>query len=353
MPIERRYNQGSIIYFDNEIGDEIFVLKSGRLDISYIEPQTGEKIIKTLNLGEFFGLKSAIINHSRGEIAEAMTDCITIVFKTPEFEGFVSKKVDLMKRLLKVLSNQLRNLGIKVNNYLGDNVIYPPNIGLFKIGEYYLNNKKYRPAIQVYKRYKMAYPDTNLVKEADIRITLAEEAIKTGFLKKFTPVDEIIGDSSDMSAFAVVDADETADMSTQGTKLGLKDFMNRFYKAESFFNGGDYANAEKEFESLFKIDSKVVSSDLKKKAKYLYMQTLFFLKKYSECSQTIAGFIRTIKDPTLIKKSLNILADVYTETKNKEATMAILQKIVMLQPIDSLSKAAKERLNKLKMTAGI
>jgi CRP-like cAMP-binding protein len=46
------------------------------MDLSYEEPQTGEKITKTLNEGEFFGLKSSIINHTRDEMVQAITDCI-------------------------------------------------------------------------------------------------------------------------------------------------------------------------------------------------------------------------------------------------------------------------------------
>jgi TolA-binding protein len=346
MPIERRYNQGSIVYFDNEVGDDIFVLKGGRLDISYIEPQSNEKITRTLNQGEFFGLKSAIINHPRGEVAEAVTECLTIVFKVSEFEGFVAKNVELMKRLLKVLSNQLRNLGIKVNNYLGDNVIYPPNIGLFKIGEYYLNNKKYKQAIQVYERYINAYPETNLAKEAKYRIEISNEAIKTGFLKGFKPLDEIMKtEGGDLDAFAVTDIEEG--VAESHSKLGLKEFMNRFYKAESFFNGGDFESAVKEFEALFQVDSKVVNSDLKNKAKFLYVQCLFNLKKYNECSQVISEFIKVLKDPTMIKHSLFILADIYMDLGNKDSAKQILQKIVVLAPIDQLSKQAKERLSKL------
>lgn len=187
MPVERKYTQGSIIYFDHERGDSIFILKSGRVDLSFIQPESGEKIVKTLSQGEFFGLKSAIINHTRDEIAEAVTDALAIEFKIPDFESYVSKNVELMKRLLRVLSNQLRNLGIKVNNYLGNNVLYPPNIGLFKIGEYYINNKLYKQAIQVYQRYIEQYPQTNIVSEAKYRIELCEQAIKTGFMRNSSP----------------------------------------------------------------------------------------------------------------------------------------------------------------------
>ncbi len=348
MPAERRYKTGSVVYFEHEMGTDIYVLKSGRMDLSYEESQTGEKITKTLNEGEFFGLKSAIINHSRDEMVQAITDCIVIVFTIPEFETFVSKNVELMKRLLRVLSNQIRNLGIKVNNYLGNNVLYPPNIGLFKIGEYYLNNKQYKPSIQVYERYIENYPDTNLVDEAKFRIEIVKEAQKTGFLKKFRPVDEIIDTSSMDTAIGVGDAKQN--LEATHSKLGLKEFMNAFYKAESFYNAGDFENAEKEFKELDKVDTKMVNVDLRNKARLLYIDTVYKLHKLNECSQMISTFIPTLKDPTVIKKTLFILADIYIELKNMPSATAMLQKIVMLNPIDDLSKRARERLTKLQVS---
>lgn len=346
MPTERKYNQGAIVYFENDPTPELFILKSGRLDISYEDPQSGEKITRTLNQGEFFGLKSAIIGHTRDEMAQAITDCIVVVFNNSEFEQFVAGKVELMKRLLKVLSNQLRNLGIKVNNYLSNNVVYPPNVGMFKIGEYYLNNKKYQQSIQVYQRYIQAYANTQLVEEAKNRIEIAQEAQKTGFLKKFKPVDELVQIDAEGSSLGTADVRPGID--TTPSKLGLKDFMNAYYKAESFVKGEQYAEAAKELQSLSKIDTKMISLGLRHKASFLEIQVLFRLHKFEDCIQKISDFVRTIKDPTMVKNALFVLSAIYAETQNQEGVISILQKIVAMQPIDDLSKKAKAQLDKLK-----
>ncbi|NPV02797.1 MAG: cyclic nucleotide-binding domain-containing protein [Brevinematales bacterium] len=345
MPIERKYSQGSIIYFEHEEGDEIYILKSGRLDISYLEPQSGEKITKTLNQGEFLGLKSAVINHTRDEMAEAITDCICVVFKTKEFEDFVAKKVDLLKRLLQVLSNQLRNLGYKVNNYLGNNVLEPPNIGLFKIGEYYLTTKKYRQAKTVYERYIKAYPETNLIEEAQYRIKLAEEAIRTGLAGKYKPVNEIIGAEAGGTVLGV--ADVKTGQAPVHSKLGLREFMDSFYKAEGFYKAEQYEDARKLFVGIMDSDNKIVSSDLRNRAKFTYIETLHKLKDYMECTKIIMEFVQSTKDPTLIKQALFILVEIYKEIQKPDMARGVLQKIVMLTPIDQLSRRAKEMMDKM------
>ncbi|OHD53210.1 MAG: hypothetical protein A2014_12010 [Spirochaetes bacterium GWF1_49_6] len=345
MPIERKYSQGSIIYFEHEEGDEIYILKSGRLDINYLEPQSGEKITKTLNQGEFLGLKSAVINHTRDEMAEAITDCNCVVFKTKEFEDFVAKKVDLLKRLLQVLSNQLRNLGYKVNNYLGNNVLEPPNIGLFKIGEYYLTTKKYRQAKTVYERYIKAYPETNLIEEAQYRIKLAEEAIRTGLAGKYKPVNEILGTEAGGTVLGV--ADVKTGQSPVHSKLGLREFMDSFYKAEAFYKAEQYEDARKLFVGIMDSDNKIVSSDLRNRAKFTYIETLHKLKDYMECTKIIMEFVQSTKDPTLIKQGLFILVEIYKEIQKPDMARGVLQKIVMLTPIDQLSRKAKEMMDKM------
>lgn len=349
MPVERRFTAGSIIYFDHEIGDSIYVLKSGRVDISYIQPESGEKIQKTISIGEFFGLKSAIIGHTRDEIAEAVTDVVTIQFKVPEFESYASTNVELLKRLLRVLSNQLRNLGIKVNNYLGNNVLYPPNIGLFKIGEYYLNNKQYKQAIQVFERYLQQYPDTNIAGEAKYRIQIAEEALKTGFLKSYKPIDEII--KSEISGESILSTTSEIDIKTSQdnvhSPLGIRECMDKFYKAKGFYNAQDYENARVEVEKFFSLVSPNVNPDMVNEAKLLYFNILFKLKDFEKCVQEISEFVKTSSKPLLIKQALFILADIYKDLGKTELEKSILQKIVMTAPIDDLSRKAKERLNLL------
>lgn len=346
MAVERKFKQGSIIYFDHEIGETIYILKAGRVDLSYTQPETGEKITKEISQGEFFGLKSAIINHTRDEIAEAVTDAVTIEFHVPDFEAYVSKNVELMKRLLRVLSNQLRNLGIKVNNYLGNNVLYPANIGIFKIGEYYLNNKKYKQAKQVYQRYIEQYPETNIVQEAKFRISICDEAISTGFLKEFRPIDSIVGNDMPTTNLTEV-ADSKDTMENAHSALGVRGFMDKYYKAQSYFNGDDYPNAERNFTDMFQMDLRSVNPDMIGEAKLMYMKTLCKLKKYNDCSQMATEYIKSIKDPRLIKQTLFVMADMYHDLSNIDGEKSIIQKVLVMTPVDDLTKLARDRMAKL------
>jgi len=343
MPVEKRFRAGSVIYFDHEVGDTLYILKAGEVELSFMEPETGEKLRKPVQIGEFFGLKSAIIGHTRGEVAEALTDVVTIEFKAAEFETYVATNVELMKKLLRVFSGQLRNLGIKVNNYLGNNVLYAPNIGLFKIGEYYLNQKKYAQAIQVYERYLKHYGQTNLAKEAEYRIQICQDALKTGFLKSYQPLEKIM-ETTAVDSVNVTVQDVAQDMTNAHSTLGVKEAMDAFYKAKAFFDGGDYAGAEKMIQSFLQKNLANVDPAMVVKGKLLLLTALFKQKKFSECAQAAQGFLNEIKDPATVKEILFVLADIYKALGQVANEKAILQKIVMLAPIDDLSRQAKKRM---------
>ncbi|NPV37682.1 hypothetical protein BREVNS_1821 [Brevinematales bacterium NS] len=346
MPIEKRFRAGSVIYFDHEIGDTLYILKAGQVELTFTEPETGEKLHKPVQIGEFFGLKSAIIGHTRGEVAEAITDAVTIEFKASEFETYVATNVELMKKLLRVFSGQLRNLGIKVNNYLGNNVIYAPNIGLFKIGEYYLNQKKYPQAIQVYQRYLKHYGNTNLAKEAEYRIQICQDALKTGFLKSYQPLEKIM-ETTTVDSVTVTVQDTSQNLANAHSVLGTKEAMDAFYKAKAFCDGGDYANAEKMARTFLEKDLTNVDPAMVLKGKLLLVSALFKQKKFNECAQTANEFLKEVKDPPTVKQILFVLADIYQALGQPANEKAILQKIVMLPPIDDFSRQAKKRMEGL------
>jgi TolA-binding protein len=124
--------------------------------------------------------------------------------------------------------------------------------------------------------------------------------------------------------------------------------MDKFYKAQSFFTGEDYANAEKTFADLFSLDTQIVNPDMINNAKLMYFNSLFKLKKFNECSQEITEFLKSTKDSGLIKKSLFILADIYKGLGNADGEKSILQKIVLMTPVDDMTRKAKERMEAVK-----
>jgi TolA-binding protein len=335
MPSLRKYNSGSIIYFDKDVSDEIFLLKSGKVLIKFISEDTGEEISKPARPGEIFGLKSAIIGVPRGETAIAAEPSEVVVFTTREFEIFASNNPEVLFKTLKALSNQLRNIGIKVNNLLSNNTIVPPDVGMLKIGEYFLTSKKYEQAIQVFEKFLKTYPNSSLVNEAKRYIEIAKKAKETGVLDKIPS----LGTTNKNNH---VTAD---DITFDGT---ISSVMNAIYLAENMYNRGEYSEALKVIEKLM-LSGVNTSNDLFEKVLSIKAKILMKLKKFDEAIATYKEIIDKFPNSKQIKLSLFGMASAFIEKGDKNNGIMILRKVASMPPFDEISQKAQEVANKLNL----
>ena len=118
-------------------------------------------------MGEFFGVKSALGSYMREETAIVLQDSAVMVFSVPEFEQLASKNTRIITKMLKVFSNQLRRIHRQVQNLMVSDEQVNPETGLYKIGEYYLKNKRYGQALYAYKRYLVYYPSGAYATDVD------------------------------------------------------------------------------------------------------------------------------------------------------------------------------------------
>ncbi len=335
MPSLRKYNSGAIIYFDKDVGDEIFLLKSGKVLIKFISEDTGEEISKPARPGEIFGLKSAIIGVPRGETVMAVEPSEVIAFTTREFEIFASNNPEVLFKTLKALSNQLRNIGIKVNNLLSNNIIVPPDVGMLKIGEYFLTSKKYDQAIQVFERFLRVYPDSSLVNEAKRYIEIAKKAKETGVLDKIPSMDLTKKNNH-------ITAD---DITFDGT---ISSIMNAIYLAENMYNMGEYSEALRVIEKLM-LSGVDTSNDLFEKVLSIKAKVLLKLKRFDEAIATYKEIIDKFPNSKQIKLSLFGMASAFMEKGDKNNAIMILRKVASMSPFDQISQKAQELANKLSL----
>jgi len=337
MPNLRKYNSGSIIYFDKDVSDEIYLLRAGRVAIKYIAEDTGEEISKIARPGEIFGLKSAIIGVPRGETAISVESSELIVFTTKEFESFASNNSEILFKTLRALSNQLRNIGIKVNNLLSNNTVIPPDMGMFKIGEYFLTTKKYNQAIQVFERFIKSYPESSLVNEVKRYMEIAKKAKETGVLDKITPLDSSAKKNNHITA---------DDITFDGT---ISSVMNAIYLAENMYNRGELTEALKVIEKLL-ISGVNTTNDLFEKVLIIKAKALVKLKKFDEAISTYKEIIDKFPNSKQIKLSLFGMATAFIEKGDKNNAIMVLRKIASMPPFDEISQKAQEVANKLNLT---
>ncbi|HNH09334.1 MAG TPA: Crp/Fnr family transcriptional regulator, partial [Leptospiraceae bacterium] len=118
-PIIRTYKAGSIVYFEKDKADDIFVLQNGRIILTYLSADGKTEIKEDVKLGEFFGVKSSLGRYPREETAQVLGGATVLVFKMADFELFVAQKTHLILKMMKVFSSQLRQIHHKVREQLG------------------------------------------------------------------------------------------------------------------------------------------------------------------------------------------------------------------------------------------
>jgi CRP-like cAMP-binding protein/TolA-binding protein len=171
VPTVRNYKEGSVIYFENDKSDEIYILKSGRVVLLTTSPETNEEVKEEIKTGEFFAIKSVLGNYKREETAQCLTQTVVLIFTQAEFEGLISKNFDILLKLLKVFSNQLRRVGKKVRELLDHGEQKLPSTELFNIGEYYYKRAKKEQALYAYKKYMEFYPTGEFFGKARERVS--------------------------------------------------------------------------------------------------------------------------------------------------------------------------------------
>ena len=166
----RVYKPGSIIYFENDKSEYIYILKSGRVILTYTKIDTGEELKEEVRQGEFFGVKSALGKYPREETAQTIGETVVLALSLSDFEKMILKNVNVVRKMLRVFSNQLRRLNRTVRTVLGDSDNVNPQLELFRIGEHYFKIGDFTKAIYAFKKYMEYYPDTDYAKLAMDRI---------------------------------------------------------------------------------------------------------------------------------------------------------------------------------------
>jgi TolA-binding protein len=176
MPKSHQYFKGSLAYAQGDEANKIFILRSGKISLVSLDPDTEEEIRDLVSPGEFFGVKSALGHFPREENAVAVADSTAMVFTVPEFEAFAMSNTSIILKMLKIFSNQMRRVHTQVAKFTANESVKPDE-GLFSIGEKYLKLKRYAHAKYVFSRYLTHYPTCAKAAQAKKNLQIAENAL--------------------------------------------------------------------------------------------------------------------------------------------------------------------------------
>jgi len=177
MPKPLQYRSGSLIYFQGDPADKVFILQGGMVNLVYQDIETGQDVHDLVQPGEFFGVKSALGRYPREENAVALQDTTVMAFTVPEFEALAMANTRIVMKMLKVFSNQLRKIHKQVSSLMEKEDQQNPEAGLFSVGEYYLKTKNFGQARYIFSRYLTYYPSGRNAAQAANNLQQAETAL--------------------------------------------------------------------------------------------------------------------------------------------------------------------------------
>ena len=126
MPKAMSYTKGSIIYFEGDIDDRVFILQKGHVVITTTDVETKLQTSEQIKQGEFFGVKSAIGHFPREETVMTLDEAVCISMSSQEFETLFSNNKQLIMKMLRVFSNQLRQIHKKTQSVMNNKTYVKP-----------------------------------------------------------------------------------------------------------------------------------------------------------------------------------------------------------------------------------
>jgi CRP-like cAMP-binding protein len=313
MPKPLQYRAGSLIYFQGDPADKVFILQKGKVNLVYQDIETAQDVHDLVQPGEFFGVKSALGRYPREENAVALQDALIMAFSVSEFEALAMANTRIIMKMLKVFSNQLRRIHKQVSSLMDKEEQQNPEAGLFSVGEYYLKNKRFAQARYVFSRYLTYYPSGRNAGAAARNLEAAELSLaKSG--------------GSGSAGGSSVSPPEPA-LSGASPAPDLSDTAKAYYDAVSLISQQKYQQAYLAFKKV--VDA---NEDPEYVAKSVFEigRCLYLLKKFDDCIKYYTMMItRYPKHPDLAD-ALFFMGQSYERNNKKDQAVTFYKKILSM-----------------------
>ena len=113
---EQSYPKGSVILFEDDPGDSLFVVRDGRVKVVLVADDGREVILGILGVGEHFGELALIDEQPRSAHVIAMEESTLLVLRRDDFRRRVEANPAVAWSLLTELSRRLRRADDKIGS---------------------------------------------------------------------------------------------------------------------------------------------------------------------------------------------------------------------------------------------
>ncbi|MDR0496701.1 MAG: cyclic nucleotide-binding domain-containing protein [Treponema sp.] len=313
MPKPLMYKSGSLIYFQGDPADKVFILQTGMVNLVYQDIETGQDVHDLVQPGEFFGVKSSLGRYPREENAMAIQDATVMAFTVPEFEALAMANTRIIMKMLKVLSNQLRKIHKQVSSLMAKEE-QNPEAGLFSAGEYYLKTKNFAQARYIFSRYLTFYPSGRNAGLAANNLQQAEL-----LLAKAASGATIQQDSAAPTP--------AANVQSSAPSQDYTDTAKSYYDAVSLISQQKYQQAYLAFKKI--VDANEEPEYAAKSALEIG-RCLFLLNKFDDCIKYYTMMITKYPKHPDLADALFFMGQSYEKNNRKDQAATFYKKILTM-----------------------
>lgn len=113
---ERSYPKGSVILFEDDQGDSLYLLAAGQVKVVLIGEDGREIILSVLREGSFFGEMALLDDQPRSAHVIAMEDASLLVLRREDFQAQLKHSPGVAVALLRELAGRLRRADEKIGS---------------------------------------------------------------------------------------------------------------------------------------------------------------------------------------------------------------------------------------------
>jgi CRP-like cAMP-binding protein len=333
MPKPLQYRSSSLIYFQGDAADRVFILQKGTVSLVYQDIETGQDVHDMVQPGEFFGVKSALGRYPREENAVAMQDAAVMAFTVPEFETLAMANTRIIMKMLKVFSNQMRRIHKQVSSLMEEEELNP-DVGLYNVGEYYLKNKRFSQAKYVFGRYLTYYPSGKNAIQAAKYLELAETSLNRYGDGKGPGVNTAASSPAQSGAAASRPRDWADDYNAApeaAPAAVLSNTAKAYYDAVSFISQEKYQQAYLSFKKIVDANE---DAEYVAKSTYEIGRCLYLLNKYDDCVKYYTMMITKYPKHPDLRDAIFFIGQSYEKNGRKDQAAAFYKKILSMSSDD-------------------
>ena len=348
-PIIRTYKAGSIVYFEKDRAEDIYVLQNGRVILTYMSVDSKMEIKEDVKLGEFFGVKSALGRYPREETAQVIGGASILVFKLADFEVFVANKTHLILKMMKVFSSQLRQIHGKVRENLGQfGDQKSPAFELMNVAEVFHKTGNFEHAVYAYNKYIEHYPTGNYASRAQ---ELAKIASKSSMFPMNMPELVYEAERREPSKLAA-SLNRPANPAATATKIQALStdlsIADSIAEADDLYESGNYQGALAGYKSLLALPPAAPGDEKHiENAYFFYGMSQLKLEQWDAAYGSLSAYVKKYSKGEKVKEAIYNLGFVSESKGEKDKAIMLYKKVTSLPPADEFTSKANSEIARL------